>query len=275
MNAQIIGDHATPRRQSRHHGRFTWLMLLLAVWLAPVQAPLAASPAAEPFVMGTNTEENSLSGKWHRRIYGEAFRRMGVPLTVVTMPIERLTVMANAGEVHGQPLRLAVYAQAHPNQLRVDEVVHDMRLALYGFDPGARAGYPNRLEDLATGKWTVEYQRGILLCEKTLKPLVPADKLSDITSTAQGMNKLRAGRTDLFCDFDVNLNTELLKPEFKGATGFRPVLDLGLALPLYPYVHKSRADLAPQLAATLKKMKAEGLIERYLVEAKRELEAAR
>lgn len=273
MNGQTNSSSQASGRPER-----SWIgvcLLLFAAWLLPAQAPRAATPEAAPFVMGTNTDEATLTGKWYRRLYGEAFRRMGVPLTVTTMPIARLTAAANTGEVHGQPSRLAVYAETNPDQLRVDEVVHGMQLALFGFDPGARLGYPKRLEELAQGKWAVEYQRGILLCEKTLKPLVPADKLSDITNTAQGMHKLRAGRTDLYCDFSLNLESQLLTPEFKGVTGFRPVLDLGTALPLYPYVHKSRAELAPKLAETLKKMKAEGLIERYFRDARREIEAAR
>lgn len=273
MNRQTNNSSKESPRPER--SRIGLCLMLFAACLLPAQAPRAAPPAVAPFVMGTDHDETTLVGKWYRRIYGEAFRRMEVPLTVTIMPIARLTVMANAGEIHGQPSRLAVYAEANPDQLRVDEVVHDMQLALFGFDPGARLGYPKRLEELAQGKWAVEYQRGILLCEKTLKPLVPADKLSDITNTAQGMNKLRAGRTDLYCDFRLNLEAQLLTPEFRGVTGFRPVLDLGNALPLYPYVHKSRAELAPKLAETLKKMKAEGLIERYFREARHEIEAAR
>ena len=225
--------------------------------------------------MGTDQEETSLVGKWYRRIYGEAYRRMGVPLSIVTLPTMRLTVMADAGEVDGQPNRLAVYAAEHPNQIRVDEVLFETKLSLYAFDPEDRGSYPKRLEELTSGKWMVEYRRGVVLCEKVLKPLLPADKLSDIANTDQGMKKLQGGRTHLLCDFTLGVEAQLLTPEFKGIAGFRPVLDLGVTLALYPYVHKNRAELAPRLAETLKKMKAEGLIDRYFREAKREIEATR
>lgn len=277
MNTKLVSDDPG-KRLSRASGTHCLRRLaLVAALLLPAQTVLAASPPelTAPFVMGTDAEETTVTGKWYRRIYGEAFRRLGIPLSFLVSPTARLSTMADEGQVHGQATRLASYAEAHPNQLRVDEFAHLVRLALYAFDREARTGYPKRLEDLASGNWLVEYRRGVAICEKTLKPLLPAEKLSDITSTAQGMLKLKSGRTDLYCEFDLSIQFELLTPEFRGVSGFRPVLDLGVALQMYPYVHKSRSELAPKLAETLKKMKAEGLVEHYLREVQREHEAAR
>jgi hypothetical protein len=64
----------------------------------------------------------------------------------------------------------------------------------------------------------------------------------------------------------------MTKPDFKDLRGIRPVLDLIAEQWMYPYLHKSRAELAPALAATLKRMKAEGLIAQYQREAWREAE---
>lgn len=247
--------------------------LLLALALSLPMQPWAADSA--PFVMGTDAEDTTFTGKWYRRIYGEAFKRMDVPLTMVAAPTARLTTIADRGEVHGQASRVFAYADAHPDQLRVDEPVNDVRLALHAFGPAPPSGDPKRPEDLAAGTWRVEYRRGVAICEKMLKPLVPADRLSDVTGVEQGLKKLKAGRTDLYCDFDLAVLGELLSPTFKGETGYRQALDLNLGLPLHPYIHKSRAELAPRLAETLKKMKAEGLIDRYRHEVVRELEAAR
>jgi polar amino acid transport system substrate-binding protein len=276
MNETTIGGGRPSRREPASGGHGVRLLILVATLLLPAPAMPAAAPdpVTAPFVMGTDAEETTVTGKWYRRIYGEAFRRLGIPLSFLVSPTARLSTMADEGQVHGQATRVAAYAEAHPNQLRVDEFAHLVRLALYAFDREAGTRYPKRLEDLATGNWLVEYRRGVAICEKMLKPLLPAEKLSDITSTAQGMLKLKSGRTDLYCEFDLSIQFELMTPEFRGVSGFRPVLDLGVMLQMYPYVHKSRAELAPKLAETLKKMKAEGLIERYLRESQRELEAA-
>ena len=259
-------------RRRLRHGRKPW-PLMLAAALALHPGPTVAAPVADkPFVMGTDADETTLMGKWYRRIYGEAFRRMGVPLTVVVSPVARLTVIADQGDVHGQPSRVYAYADAHPNQLRVEESVHEARLALYAFGPSAQ---PDRIEDLATGKWRVEYRRGVAICEKMLKPLLAEGLLSDVTGAEQGLKKLRAGRTGLYCDLDLAIRSALLAPEFAGAGGYRKALDLKVGLALHPYVHKSRADLAPRLAEALKQMKADGLIERYFHDVVREMEASR
>jgi len=269
------GDASTHRSWRVWHPWRLMLALGLLLPFLPARATPVPPPAPAPFVMGTDLEDATLFGKWYRQIFGEAFGRLGVLLTVVVVPTARLTILADRGEVHGQAARIHAYAETHPNQVRVEEAVHKVRLALYAFGPAAHPDQPRQLEDLAAGKWRVEYRRGVAVCEKMLRPLLAAERFSDVTSTEQGLKKLKAGRTDLYCDFDTGVRNELLTPAFKGETGYRKALDLDVDLPLYPYVHKSRAELAPRLAEALRKMKDEGLIDRYLREAERELEAAR
>lgn len=248
-----------------------WLVLLA---LLGTLTPPAVWAAPEPFVMGTDLEESKPMGQWYRRIYGEAFRRLGVPLTVVVAPTARLTLLADQGEIHGQASRVFAYADSHPEQMRVEEVLHEVRLALFAFGPPARSGDPRRTEDLATGKWTVEYRRGVAICEKLLAPVVPPAQLSDVTSVEQALRKLKSGRADFYCDFDLSVRNDLLTPAFGGTAGFRQALDLNVGLPLYPYVHRSRAELAPRLAEALREMKREGLIDRYRRDVEREAGAA-
>lgn len=254
-----------------------WCLLVLSLLGLFGSAAYAAEPA--PFLMATDFQESSLMGKWYRRIYGEAFARIGVPLEVVVVPVARMTTIVDQGDAHGQATRVFAYADSHPNQIRVEEAVHEVRLVLYAFAPTSPTGQsrdlPRRLDDLATGKWLVEYRRGVAICEKTLNPVLPAERLSDVTTAEQALKKLKAGRTDLYCDFDASVRNELVTPAFNAEPGFRQVLDLNVGLPLYPYLHRSRAELAPRLAEVLRKMKAEGLIERYLYEAERALGVVR
>lgn len=109
------------------------------------------------------------------------------------------------------------------------------------------------------------------MCENTLKPLVTADRLSDVTTEDQGLKKLLAGRTDLYCDIDLYVLQLLNSPEFKGATKIRKVFDLGKSVPTYPYLHKKHAELAPRMAVVLRKMKEEGLIESYRRQVEKEM----
>ena len=250
------------------------LQILIAAFLQPCYLALAASPAPT-FLLGTDAEADTLTGKWYRHIYEEAFRRLGIPLSFVVMPTARLTLAADDGEVHGQATRVLAYSESHPDQIRVNESVHEVHLALWFADSNTKVVLPKRIEDLSGGKWTVDYRRGVAVCENLIKPLVPPTKLADVTTIEQALKKLLSGRTDLYCEFDLAIQGELLGPHFKGETGVRSALDLKSALPLYPYLHKSQASLAPKLGSVLSKMKAEGLIDRYFRDAQREMEAAR
>ena len=67
-------------------------------------------------------------------------------------------------------------------------------------------------------------------------------------------------------EIDAALQSALHSPEFKSAA-VRPLLTIGDRIVLYPYLSKKQAELAPRLAAVLKGMKAEGLLERFRQDA--------
>lgn len=241
---------------------FACLMLLLPAVVRPV---LAASPAG--FVVGTDFEDATFSGRWLRLIYFEAFKRLGLPLDFAVFPTVRLGVEADEGRIDGEAVRVHAYADAHPNLVRVEESVLNVDFLLYTANPVLHLG---GLEDLPASGLLGEYRRGVLLCERTLKKWLPAAQVSDVASTEQGLKKLLARRTDLFCELDNAMLTVQAAPEFRGAAKIRKLVNLNSTLPLYPYLHKKNAALAPRLAAILQQMKSEGLIERYRIETERE-----
>lgn len=238
---------------------FAGLLLLLAV----LSHPLRAEPP-RPFVMVTDQPETTYEGKWQRLAYQEAFKRLGVPLEVEMMPTQRVSAMVDSGAVDGQSMRVAAYAETHPDQVRVDESIYEVRFALWASNPALTLP---RLEDLAATNWIGVYRRGVELCQRSLSPLVPATRLSSIATEHDGLRMLLSGRVDFFCEIDAAVQSALYSPEFKGVTSVRQLLTIGDRIVLYPYLYKSHADLAPRLAAILKEMKAEGLLERYRQEA--------
>jgi hypothetical protein len=230
----------------------------------------AEEPAAapRPFVMSAD-RSNRLVARVFERLYAEAFRRLGVPLQVVEDSLTRRAALSDAGAIDGEMARVRAYGDAHPNLVRVEEPIFDFSFALYSANPEIRLA---RLGDLAGTSYLVEYRRGILVCEEALGKLVPPERLSDVPTTEQGVKKLLAGRTDLFCELgDYYVEDVLRAPEYRGN-----VLHLVLrfaTLPTYPYLHQKHAALAPRLAAVLRQMKAEGLFEAWLREAQPEREA--
>jgi polar amino acid transport system substrate-binding protein len=238
--------------------------LALALLLTP--ALLAAQTRTTPagtFVMGTVDAENTYAHRWYRRIYSEAFRRLGIRLELAVYPNQRIGIVLDQGAIDGEAARASIYSEVHPELIRVEESVLDVVFALYATHPTLEL---NRLDDLRRLKLRTAYRRGVLVCEKALASLLPPEQIIDVTGAEQGLQMMLSGRADLMCAVDQSLTNVLIAPEFAGVTSVRKVLELQAA-PLFPYLHRRHAELAPKLAAVLKAMKAEGLIERYRLEA--------
>lgn len=235
--------------------------------LPPVQAQvLAASPPT--FVMATDAPPDGYVSNLLALTYTEAFKRLGIPFRLENYALKRQGLQMEAGSIDGEANRAYGYGAAQPHLVRVEESLLDLHLALFSANP---ALHLQKLEDLASSTLQVEYRRGLLLCENALKPWVPEQRLSDIATEDLALKKLLARRTDLYCDFTLTVALALRQPDFKGSAPVLKVMDVGKVIATYPYVNKRHAELAPRLAAVLKKMKAEGLLETYRLQVERAL----
>jgi len=240
---------------------------LLAALLFPAAGAVCAA-GTEAVVLGTDLPESSFTGKWLRRIYAEAFRRLGIPLEFAVYPLKRLSTMVDAGKLDGELLRAHGYAALHPQLVRVEESVLDVFIVLYAANPDLKL---ERLEDLSSRDWYADYRRGVGVCESLLTKALPREQVFDVTTTEQGLRKLLAGRSDVFCDFDLAVLAELYSQDYGDAGNVRKLFTLGNPTPLYPYLHGKKAALAPRLAAVLRQMKAEGLVQAYRAEAEKSM----
>lgn len=244
--------------------------LLLLIGLAVPPAPAlsqvqVAPPTPRPFIMAADVQPDAYLYKWVRLVYAEAFRRLGIPLELVTHTLARRSALVEEGAIDGEAARIYAYADAHPELVRVEESVMDFTFSIFSANPNLRA---RTLEELPADA-LVEHRRGILLCENTLKKSISPERLSNVVNSEQGVKKLLAGRTDAYCDIDLYVREALNSRELRGVTSVRKLFDIA-SVPTYPYLYKKHAGLAPRLAATLKQMKAEGLLAAYLKQAERE-----
>jgi polar amino acid transport system substrate-binding protein len=240
------------------------LLCLLSLW-----QPAALAAASPPIVMGMVDPETTYLGSWNQRIYGEAFGRLGLPMRMATYPVQRIGMQLDQGAIDGDVARTSIYGEAHPELIRVEESVIDIVWGLYSANASLEL---KRLEDLPAMKLRAVYRRGVLYCERALKSVLPAEQVFDVTQDEQGLMMLMKGRADVFCSNDIVDFAKLSRQnasELNGAAATRRVLVLD-ATPLYPYLLRKHAELAPRLAAVLKAMKDEGLIERYRLDALRE-----
>jgi hypothetical protein len=248
--------------------------LLFAVCLAFAATPAASQGLVtvnKPFIVTAGGEPDTWGSRLGLLIYTEAFKRLGMTFRMEYYTLARGAAMVEQGLADAELSRVYEYGVDRPYLVRVDESIVDLGFSIYTAKPGLRL---ERLEDLRSTALLVEYRRGLLLCESTLKPLVTAERLSDVSTREQGLKKLLAGRTDLYCEIDVYVMQELHTPEFKdlpNVAHVRKLISLGKSVPTFPYLNKKHAELAPRLASVLRQMKAQGLMETYQRQVEREL----
>ncbi len=121
----------------------------------------------------------------------------------------------------------------------------------------------NGWESLKGKDYRVEYRHGIKTTEDNLPNVVKKENLSTVTEQVPGLKKLISGRIDLFVDKESGILTLLKTPEFKDSR----IRSAGLmeSFPVYPYLHKKHAALAPKMAEIIKGIKAEGLTDQYRI----------
>jgi hypothetical protein len=247
------------------------LLGVLSIALAmPSLATSADQPQVAPdtIVMSSAEDATTFAGKWLWLIYTEAFKRLGMKFQISMNSVARESVLAEEGSVSGEVSRTMAYGLAHPNLVRVEESVLDMRFALYTANPSIHIQH---LDELSSTNLLGEYRRGVLTCETALRKVLPPARISDVTTVEQGILKLLAGRTDVFCDNDVSVVRILHSPDIKGVGAVHELIQFGDVVPTYPYLNRKYASLAPRLATVLKQMKAEGMIETYRIQAQRDM----
>ncbi|TXT37915.1 MAG: hypothetical protein FD135_3253 [Comamonadaceae bacterium] len=212
--------------------------------------------------MAADPTPHSIAYRWAQLINQEAFRRMGATLEIASFPLARRAALVEAGVIDGEISRIYSYADTHPELVRVEEPVMDFTFSLFTAQPGLKA---LQLADLPADV-LLEYRRGVLVCENTLKKVIAPERLSNVTSTEQGIKKLLAGRSDVYCDIDIFVKDVQQSGEFKDEGKLRKLFDIA-TVATYPYFYKKHASLAPRFAAILKQMKVEGLFAAYRKQA--------
>lgn len=241
-------------------GQHRVCMWVLAALLVTALPCLSASAEKMVLVSSQDTKE-SLYGRWLNLIYTEVFRRLGYEFEYVGSPGARAPVMAEDGEVDGEIHRGIEYEKTAKNLLRVSEPSITVSYMAYAVTPGIVL---HGWESLKTTSFPVEYRRGAKIPEAALPAVVKADKLSHVTTVEQGVKKLITGRIVIYIEQEA-VALETLKKLKMANFNTDSVYSAGIMYTgeSYVYLHKKHAEIVPKIAAMLKVMKQEGLIERY------------
>ncbi|MFT5700433.1 MAG: polar amino acid transport system substrate-binding protein [Desulforhopalus sp.] len=218
----------------------------------------------DTFYMAINRPEGTPLFEWTKLIYTEVFRRLNMELLVEYYPLKRASVQANKGEVDGEPARVYGYAESYPSLVRVEESIFSMNVVAYTIDPSLAElrGWSS----LENSEYTVEYPYGMEICEINLSKVLATHQILSIKQSLQGLERLVAGRTDLYID-DLNSTTPIIE-DLKN--GFKNIVRIAGGMestPLYMYIHNSHRELKEKLETIIRDIKEEGLVELYRKEA--------
>ena len=170
--------------------------------------------------------------------------------------------MLDKGLVDGDTARTYSFGGSYSNVIRVEEPVGWSRFIAYAVDPKISL---NGWESLKGTSYRVDYGRGAQICEARLPKVVNQERLSSVVRWPQGLNKLQAGYTDILIAVEDDMLPLLKKDEFKDFN----IREAGVMeqIVAYPYFHKKHRDLVPRVAAVLKAISEEGLLEAYRAKA--------
>ncbi|MGQ0709477.1 MAG: hypothetical protein ACT4NV_06960 [Rhodoferax sp.] len=231
-------------------------------------APALLAGPAPALVLGTPSPDSYYGGSYLRRIYRELFSRMGLTLEIATLPVARLNAELDNNRLDGDTARGVDFGAQHPALVRVPEPVLETAFALWATDPGVQ---PSSWEQLKASGHVVSYSRGVLECEQVLRAHLPAERVVDVTSLSNGLEMLHYGRHALHCGADLAVQS-FARANYPHKPAPRRLFNVTAPIALYAYLQPQHAALAPSMAAALRKMRADGTLERIRRETLRDFE---
>ena len=246
-----------------------WLLAVMLVvslggfQLAVAQdAAITANPtSAKTLTIVVSSPENTPYYDWSLLVFTEAFKRAGATYVQKVFPSARATLEVAQGRVDGEASRIYEFTDNgdNPNHLRVEAVVMNWEWLVYTAKPDIKI---NGWASLKGKNYKVAYVRGTKKVSDNLAGLIDPANVTELIDNINGFRMLLLGRFDLFISSgELNCKQLLIGDEFRGKGIYKAgVVD---SAPLYLYLNKKHAAIAPKIAKALNDMRAEGLMEAY------------
>jgi len=209
-------------------------------------------------VFASFVDKESYAGRLLDLIYRDAFQQLHIEFEERIYPAARASVETAAGNADGEIARSYGYGPIHPELVRVEAPLLDATTSAYAYRPDIRV---HGLESLRGSGYRIEYRAGYPVMLQHLLSVMPEASLSTAADAELGLKKLVAGRADIYVDVEETVLPLLEREPYKGAGIYKAgVVESN---PLYCYLTRRHADLAPRLAEIFKKMRTSGALDRY------------
>ncbi|MEI2387014.1 transporter substrate-binding domain-containing protein [Breoghania sp. JC706] len=239
----------------------------LAVGLTLVSGPQAgpvpahAEPQTGPhlhFASGHNPPlSNDQQTGFNDLILKEALRRTGIGLSLRRVPTGRAGPLVNAGTEDGCGPRILGFSKAFPELVVVDEPV--ITFEFVAFSRKQVMSF-NGWDSL--GEYTVGHLTGSVILERNAKR--HAGAAISVQSVPQLFEMLERGRIDIAI---IERWTGLHEVKKQGLRDVRMLSPDLARKPMYFFLNRKFAPLAPRIAQAIREMKQDGTYDRLMVHA--------
>ncbi|MHB8455674.1 MAG: substrate-binding periplasmic protein [Acidiferrobacterales bacterium] len=184
----------------------------------------------------------------------EAFRRAGVEIRLVKLPAERALLLANAGLEDGDLTRIAGLDKKYPNLVRVREALIDWDFSAFSKDTSIPASFK------VIRHYSVGLIKGWKIYERKMSG---AKRVTTVDDPEQLFRLLELDRIKVAL-YERRMGLALIRIQgYQKIRVIEPPLE---TRPMYIYLNKRYAKLAPKLADALRALKREGFYQRVYLE---------
>ncbi|MET1416864.1 transporter substrate-binding domain-containing protein [Roseibium sp. HPY-6] len=189
----------------------------------------------------------------------EVYKRAGIDMTIEAMPGKRALAEASAGRKDGETLRVYALGENVKSLIRVPTPLSSLETVAFAKNDGVNGVTADKL-----GDYTTAVVAGVLHTEAITKGL---DNVNVVRSPEQLFTIVSKERAQLALTSNLDGRAELKRTGLNDIVMLEPALK---ELPLYHYVHESKADkLVPVIDKIVKEMTESG----ELAELRAKLEA--
>ena len=249
-----------------HIKRYMVHSLCITLTILLFLLPLTTKASGTIVFVGSLETKNSVQGRWLNLLYTDLFGRLGYTFRYDNFPPKRASLLSDRGAVDGEINRVLEYQDEHPNMIRVGEPHFSITIAAYAVKPNISLSSWSSFDN---NTFKVAYRRGIYIVEKNLTARIKPKYLFEINRVEQGINKLFAGRTDLYVGAEAAVR-RVVKELKDDGVDVTKLYQVGVMTThdMYVYLHQKHADLVPQVTELLKDMKEDGTVDEYREKAK-------
>ncbi|HEB73064.1 MAG TPA: transporter substrate-binding domain-containing protein [Nitrospirae bacterium] len=180
-------------------------------------------------------------------IFIEAFKRLGMTVTIVHLPAERALINANKGIDDGDFVRVGGLSKLYPNLIQVPEKIMNFEFVAF-----------SRKTNIRTESWESlkPYSIGIIRGWKILEEnVVGASWLTQVADPYLLFTLIENDRADIILYERLEGYGMIKEMEMDDVKALEPPL---VTREMFLYLHKKHSALSLPLAKTLRKMKMDG-----------------